>query len=111
MLRLEDYARIDNATSAAGPQRTGVQRALAAVQAHLGLGAPGEGAGAVMAAAPVTRGAPPHERTPARAEALDGIRPDVVAKLRAFYDPLDKELEQLLGKPGFADWHGGQSFL
>ena len=39
------------------------------------------------------------------------IDPAVRASLRAFYDPFDRELEQLLGRPGFADWHGDTSFI
>lgn len=99
VLRLEDYARPG-----------GVAAALRAVQRHLGLQEPDEAVAAAMLSAAVTRATPPRERFPERAppEAID---PAVRASLRAFYDPFDRELEQLLGRPGFADWHGDTSFI
>jgi hypothetical protein len=119
VVRLEDYAR-RSATGApphehpshdGGPTgRTGVARVLTALQRHLGLGPPGDGAWAEMRAAPVTRGSPPAERNPARVSP-DKIDPVVRAALREFYDPFDRELEQLLGAPGFADWHSDAWFV
>ena len=97
VLRLEDYAR-------------DVAGALAAVQRHLGLAAPDEAVATAMAVAAVTRATSPRSRFPERAPP-ERIAPDIRAKLRAFYDPFDKEMEALLRKPGFADWHGDKSFI
>jgi hypothetical protein len=99
VLRLEDYARPG-----------GVQAALDAVQRHLGLAAPDAAAAAAMATAEIARASSPRSRFLERVPP-ERIAPAVRAKLRAFYDPFDAELEQLMGKPGFADWHGDASFI
>ena len=99
VLRLEDYARPG-----------GVAAALDAVQRHLGLEPPDAPIAAAMLSAAVTRATSPRERFPERAPP-DEIDLAVRAKLRAFFQPFDEELEQLLGRPGFADWQGDRSFL
>ncbi len=119
VLRLEDYIRVNDAATAdtpvdeGGPSgRVGVARTLKALHRHLGLDAPDEGAWAAMVAAPVARATPAHDRFGAgsRAEPAD-IDAAVRARVKAFYDPFDAELEALLGAPGFADWHGDKSFV
>ena len=126
VLRLEDYARRAgdaNATAAAagsaetaggldlsgGPSgREGVARALAAVQAHLGLDPAPAGTWQAMVAAPVARGHRPHDDPyyeGGRPEDSADIEPALRAKIAAFYAPFDAELDELLGEPGFSDWH------
>lgn len=105
VLRLEDIAR-----TAPDGTRTGLAAALRAVETHLGL-APAQGAAwEAMLEGPITRGSDAHSVNPGRVAGA-AIDPEVRAAVGAFYREFDAELEGLLGKPGFADWHGEATFL
>jgi hypothetical protein len=105
VMRLEDVAR-----TAPDGTRTGLAAALRAVESHLGL-VPAQGAAwEAMLEGPITRGSDAHSVNPGRVAGA-AIDPAVRAVVGAFYAEFDAELEILLDKPGFADWHGERSFL
>ena len=91
VLRLEDYAQDVGGT-------------LSKVFSHLGLAQPSADVFNSMLALPIARGSHPREATPQRSppERIDAA---VRARVAAFYRPFDLELEAMLGKPGFAEWH------
>ena len=100
VLRLEDWTRMGEE---GGPlHRLGVSRGLRRIFAHLGLDEPPADVWSNMLAMDVARGSHAREATPQRAAPAD-IDPAVRARVAAFYDEFDRELDELL-EPGFSNW-------